>query len=163
MARTKEQKKAVVEKLQTIMDGAKTLVFVNIHGLKVSDATAMRRKLKADQTGFFVAKKTLTAKALEAKKYKGTEPALPGEFAMAYGADQVAPARGVYEFQNKLKDKISIVGGVFEGKYMSKDEMTAIAAIPPLPILRGMFVNVMNSPIQGLVLALGEISKQKTV
>jgi ribosomal protein L10 len=44
---------------------------------------------------------------------------------------------------------------------MSKDEMTAIAAIPPLPILLGMFINVINSPIQGLVLALGEISKQK--
>ena len=148
MARTKAQKKEIVAKLETLMDGAKSLVFVNIHGLKVADATVMRRKLKTDKVGLFVAKKTLTARALEAKKYQGTSPELSGEFALAYGADLVAPARGVYEFQGKFKDKVSIMGGVFEGKYMSKDEMLSIAAIPPMDTLRGMFVNLINSPIQ---------------
>ncbi len=160
MARTKEQKKEIVAKLETLMAGAKSLVFVNIHGLKVADATAMRRKLKTDKVGLFVAKKTLTARALDSKKYAGTSPALSGEFALAYGADLVAPARGVYEFQGKFKDKVSIMGGVFEGKYMDREEMLAIAAIPPLDTLRGMFVNVINSPIQGLVMALDQISKR---
>ena len=53
------------------------------------------------------------------------------------------------------------MGGVFEGKYMSREEMTAIAAIPPLKVLQGMFVNVINSPIQGLVMALDQISKKQ--
>ena len=161
MARTKEQKKEIVAKLETLMAGAKSLVFVNIHGLKVADATAMRRKLKTDKVGLFVAKKSLTARALDSKKYAGTSPALSGEFALAYGADLVAPARGVYEFQGKFKDKVSIMGGVFEGKYMDREEMLAIAAIPPLDTLRGMFVNVINSPIQGLVMALSEIAKKQ--
>ena len=160
MARTKAQKKEIVVKLETLMAGAKSLVFVNIHGLKVADATAMRRKLKTDKVGLFVAKKSLTARALNAKKYQGAMPELSGEFALAYGEDLVAPARGVYEFQGKFKDKVSIMGGVFEGKYMNREEMTAIAAIPPLAALRGMFVNVINSPIQGLVMALDQISKK---
>ena len=162
MARTKAQKKEIVAKLETLMSGAKSLVFVNIHGLKVADATVMRRKLKSDKVGLFVAKKTLTARALEAKKYHGVSPELSGEFALAYGADLVAPARGVYEFQGKFKDKVSITGGVFEGKYMNKDEMLAIAAIPPLDTLRGMFVNLINSPIQGLVMAIDQIAKKQT-
>ncbi|MDE1975586.1 MAG: 50S ribosomal protein L10 [Patescibacteria group bacterium] len=161
MARTKEQKKEIVEKLGKIMDDAKSLVFVNIHGLPVSDATAMRKKLKADKVGLFVAKKTLTGIALEAKKYEGSAPDMPGELALAYGDDLVAPARGVYEFQGKLKDKVTRVGGVFDGKYMNKEEMTAIAAIPPLKTLYGMFVNVINSPIQGLAMALDQIAKKQ--
>jgi large subunit ribosomal protein L10 len=161
MARTKAQKKEIVAKLETMMDGAKSLVFVNIHGLKVADATVMRRTLKGSQVGLFVAKKTLTVRALDAKKYAGAMPELSGEFALAYGGDLVAPARGVYEFQGKFKDKVSIMGGVFEGKYMTREEMTAIAAIPPLDTLRGMFVNVINSPIQGLVMALSEIAKKQ--
>jgi large subunit ribosomal protein L10 len=161
MARTKDQKKEIVAKLQTLIDGAQSLVFVNIHGLKVADATVMRRTLKKDGVGMFVAKKTLTGRALDTKKYAGTMPALSGEFALAYGTDLVAPARGVYEFQSKLKDKVSIMGGVFEGKYMSKDEMLAIATIPPLKTLQGMFVNVINSPIQGFVMALDQISKKQ--
>lgn len=144
------------------MGGAKSLVFVNAHGLKVADSTIMRRKLKSEGVGFFVAKKTLTTRALDSKKYEGTAPALVGEFGLAYGTDLVAPARLVYEFEKKYKDQVAIVGGVFDGKYMNKAEMTAIALIPPLKTLHGMFVNVINSPIQGLVIALDKIAAKKT-
>ena len=162
MARTKAQKKEIIEKVQTLMSGAKSLVFVNIHGLKLEDATKMRKALKADNVGFFVAKKSLTSLALASRKYEGTAPELVGEFGFAYGTDLVAPARGVYEFQKKLKDQVGIIGGVFENKYMTKYEMVAIASIPPFPVLQGMFLNVINSPIQGFVMALGEIAKKKT-
>ena len=161
MARTKEQKKEILEQLAKIMAGAKSMVFVNVHGLKVSDATVMRRELTKNKVGFFVAKKSLTSLALADKKYTGSAPALIGEFGLAYGEDLIAPARGVYEFQKKFKDQVNIVGGVFEEKYMTKEEMTAIANIPPLNTLYGMFVNVINSPIQGLVVALDQISKKK--
>ena len=162
MARTKAQKKEIIEKLDKIMAGAKSLVFVNVHGLKVSDSTTMRRKLTADKVGFFVAKKTLTQKSLASKKYEGSVPELLGEFGLAYGDDLIAPARGIYEFQKKFKDQVNIIGGVFEGKYMTKDEMMVIATIPPLQTLYGMFVNVINSPIQGMVIALDGIAKKKT-
>jgi len=145
------------------MEGAKSLVFVNIHGLKLEDATKMRRTLKAERVGFFVAKKSLTSLALASKKYAGTAPELVGEFGFAYGTDLVAPARGVYEFQKKLKGQVAIIGGVFESRYMTKEEMIDIASIPALPVLQGMFLNVINFPIQGFVMALGEISKKKTV
>lgn len=163
MARTKTQKKEIVEKLTTIMNGAKTLVFVNIHGLKVADATALRRALTAEKVGFFVAKKTLTSIALASKKYEGTAPALNGELGISYGVDLIAPARGIYEFQKKSKDTINILGGVFENRYMTRDEMTAIASTPPLNVLHGMFVNIINSPIQGLVVALDQMSKKQSV
>ena len=44
---------------------------------------------------------------------------------------------------------------------MDKEGMIAMASIPPLDTLRGMFVNVINSPIQGFVMALSEIAKKK--
>ena len=96
-------------------------------------------------------------------KVEGTTPSLDGELAIAYAADLIAPAREIYAFQKKLDGKIAILGGIFEGKYMSKDEMTTIANIPGMQTLRGMFVNVINSPIQGFVLALDAIAKKKTV
>ncbi len=160
MARTKAQKKETIEKLKVVMEGANSLVFVNFHGLTVGEATTMRKALKKEGVTFLVAKKTLVQKALESRGYSGSMPALVGEFGMAYGKDLVAPARGVYEFQRKLKDKANIVGGVFEKSYMNKEEMTAIAAIPPLQTLYGMLVNVINSPIQGMVIALDQMSKK---
>jgi len=161
MARTKEQKKEIMQKLEKIADGAKSLVFVNIRGLKVKDADALRKRLKSVGVGLFVAKKTLMGKALENKKYAGTMPELSGEIGLAYGEDLVAPAREVYDFHKKLKNVLEINGGVFESRFMSKEEMVNIASIPPLSTLHGMFVNIINSPIQGFVMALSEIAKKK--
>jgi large subunit ribosomal protein L10 len=161
MARTKAQKKEIVAKIKTLMEGASSLVFVAMDKFHVSDSMTMRRTLRAEKVGFFVTKKSLMSHALQDSKYEGSVPDLVGQFGLAYGSDLVAPARGIYEFQKKLKDKISIIGGVFDGKYMNKEEMISIASIPPQKTLYGMFVNVINSPIQGLVIALDQIAKKK--
>ncbi len=163
MARTKIEKKEILEKLEKITKDAKSMVFVNFHGLNVGDTTQVRRKLKSENVGFFVSKKSLTRKALDAKKIEGLMPELTGEVGLAYGVDLIAPAREVYEFQKKYKGSISILGGVFEGKFMSKEEMMGIAQIPSQKTLHAMFVNVINSPIQGFVMALDQIAKKKTV
>ena len=76
--------------------------------------------------------------------------------------DLVETTQQIKEFAGKFKDNIAIAGGVFEGKYKDAAEMTEIASIPALPVLRGMFVNVINSPIQGLVLGLNAIADKKS-
>jgi large subunit ribosomal protein L10 len=161
MARTKVEKKEILEKLEKIVKDAKSMVFVNFHGMNVGDTTQVRRKLKSEKVGFFVSKKSLTKMALDSKKIEGILPELEGEVGLAYGEDLIAPAREIYEFQKKHKGSISILGGVFEGKYMSKEEMMGIALIPSQKTLYGMFVNVINSPIQGFVVALDQIAKKK--
>lgn len=160
MAITKQKKKEIVDKIESALKEAKSLVFVNFHGLKVSDVTQLRRTLKNDGVKYTVAKKTLTGRALEGK-YEGTQPELTGELALAWGEDLVAPARGVYNFAKKFPEALKILGGVFEGKYMSKTEMEEIATIPPVDVLRGKFVNIINSPIQRFAIALGEVAKKK--
>lgn len=161
MPRTKTQKKEIIEKVRKIADESKTIVFVNFHGIKVADATKIRRKLKSENVGLFVAKKSLMGKAFEGSKATGTMPALDGEVALAFGADIVAPAREIYAFQKEYKDAIKIIGGVFEGAFADTAYMVSIAAIPPQKTLYAMFANVINSPIQGLVIGLNEIAKKK--
>lgn len=161
MAISKAKKGEIVEKLTKALKGAKSLVFVNFHGLKVSDATQLRRALKAEGVSYAVTKKTLTKRVLEAEKFSGTQPELTGELAMAWGEDLIAPAREVYSFQKKFPEGLKILGGVFEGKYLSKMEMEGIATIPSPQVLRGMFVNIINSPIQRFVISLNQIAEKK--
>lgn len=161
MAITKEKKQEILEKLKGIKNDSETVVFVNFNGLAVSDETAMRNQLRENSIGYFVAKKTLIDRALEGA-YEGEKPELNGEVALAYGADAITPAQQIREFEKKFEDNISILGGVFSGVYKSKAEMTEIASIPSLQTLRGMFVNVINSPIQGLAVALGQIAERRS-
>ncbi|MCK5021674.1 MAG: 50S ribosomal protein L10 [Candidatus Pacebacteria bacterium] len=158
MAIIKEKKKGLLDKIKGILGDSKTIVFVNFKGLNVLDTTQLRNDLRNEGSLYTVTKKTLLKKSLEESSVKGELPELEGELAIAYSEDEIAPARGVYEFQKKHKDNISILGGIFEGEYVDKEKMLSIAQIPSLKGLQGQFVNVINSPIQGLVIALNEIA-----
>ena len=161
MAITKAKKEAIIERLNSAKSDSESIVFVNFNGLNVDDSTAMREELKANGVQYFVAKKTLMKRAFDGA-FEGDMPALEGEIAIAYSNDAIMPAQKIKDFAKKHKDNISIVGGVFQGVYKDQAEMTEIASIPPLPVLRGMFVNVINSPIQGLVLGLNAIADKKS-
>ncbi len=161
MAITKAKKTDILEKLDGIKKEADSIVFVNFKGFGGQDTTAMRAKLREEGVGFFVAKKTLIKRSFDGT-YTGEMPALDGEIAVAYSTDAIAPAQNIKEFASKYKESLAIVGGVFQGVYKSKAEMIEIASIPALPVLRGMFVNVINSPIQGLAIVLNAIAEKKT-
>lgn len=161
MAITKAKKETILAKLEEVKKVADSIVFVHFSGLPVKDSTNMRTALRKEGVGFFVAKKTLMKRAFEGT-YTGTMPELEGEIALAYSEDAIAPAQNIKEFTGKYKDQLSIVGGVFEGVYKTQEEMIEIASIPGLQVLRGMFVNIINSPIQGLVIALDAIAEKKS-
>jgi large subunit ribosomal protein L10 len=162
MAITKAKKVDIVTTLTDAFKSATSVVFVKFNKLSVADTSKMRKALKAEGTKYYVAKKTLMRRALADLGVKGDMPELPGEIAIAWSeTDATAPARGIYEHGKKHKDTLSIVGGIFEGIFADAVKMTAIATIPPMIVLRGMFVNVINSPIQGLVIALDKIREQK--
>jgi large subunit ribosomal protein L10 len=120
----------------------------------------MRKELREKGVGMFVAKKTLMMRAFDGA-YTGTVPTLDGEIAVAYSADPMAPAQNMKEFASKYKDKISIVGGVFQGVYKDKAEMIEIAAIPGLDVLRGMFAQLINSPRQRFAVVLNAVAGTK--
>jgi large subunit ribosomal protein L10 len=162
MAITKQKKEEITAKITDAVADAASVVFVHFKGLSVADTSAMRKALREGGVGYYVAKKTLIKRVLSDQGVTGTLPELPGEIALAWSKeDATAPARDIYEIGKKHKDALTIVGGVWEGAYADAVAMNAIATIPPVPVLRGMFVNVINSPIQGLAIALGQIHEKK--
>jgi len=161
MAITKEKKQTILAKLDGVKNDSESIVFVKFKGFAATNATTMRAQLREAGVDYFVAKKTLMKRAF-AGNYEGEMPVLEGEIAVAYSIDAIAPAQKIKEFTLKYKDSLAIAGGIFQGVYKDAEEMTEIASIPALPVLRGMFVNVINSPIQGLVLGLNAIAVKKS-
>lgn len=158
---TLDKKKELVASLEGALKDANSVVFVKFDKLKVADVNTLRRSLQKEEVGYQVAKKTLLKRALSTHGYSGDLPEIPGQVAIAYSVDALASAREVFNFQKKHKDNISIVGGVFDGKYMNASEMMSIANIPPLQTLRAMFVNLINSPIQRFAVVLDQIALSK--
>lgn len=161
MAITKAKKQDIVAKVSDALKDAVSVVFVGFNKITVADTSAIRKALKGEGVGYYVAKKTLMKRALKDAGYEGELPELPGEVALAWTTeDATAAARGIFE-HGKKHEGLTILGGVFEKKYMDALGMKAIATIPSVPVLRGMFVNVINSPIQSMALALKAIADKK--
>lgn len=161
MAITREKKESIVAKLRDSLASAATIAFVNFKGLTVAEANELRRALRKEGVGYTVAKKTLIERSLEESSVAGTMPVLPGETAVAFGADALAPARELAVFIKKFPEHLAFTGGVFEGRFVSKEEIVAIAAIPPIETLRAQFVHVINSPLTKLAVVLSEAAKKR--
>ncbi len=161
MAISKEKKAKITDKAKDILKNSTGVVFVNFHKLTVKGVGNLRTALREQGVGYTVVKKTLLKRALAEASVTGELPPLRGELAVAYGADPIAPARGIREFADKNPDVLSIMGGIFEGRFMGEAEMKGVSLIPSRQVLLAQFVNLINSPIQRFAVALGEVAKQK--
>lgn len=161
MAKTREQKSAHLNELLDVAKNSQSVVFVSFDKLPVKDETSLRSTLTKNSVNYKVAKKTLLKKAFAESSVQGTIPELKGMVAVAYGSDLIAPAREVYTFQKELAEKLQIVGGVFEGKYMTQDEMMSIATIPSTPVLYAQLLAMFNAPIQGFASVLHQYAQKK--
>ena len=161
MALKKEKKIEIVSNLESSLKNAQSIVFVKFDKLTVADANTLRRSLQKESIGYAVSKKTLLKRSLVGFGITGDMPELQGQIAIAYGDDLLSPAREVLAFQKTHKDNISIVGGVFEGKYMDKSMMESIANIPPREVLLAQIAYLLKSPLQRLAIAVGQVAGQK--
>ena len=161
MAISRQKKEEILQEVSSVIGDAESMVFVNFHGLSVDDANKLRKELSQKGVNYRVAKKSLLKRAFDGSDVKGQMPELEGELAIAWGSDPVVPAGSIYAFQKSLDGAVSILGGVFEGEYKNQEDMMMIAQIPPLEVLRGMFVNLINSPIQRTAIVLGQIAEKK--
>ena len=167
MAITREKKAQLLVQLKGVVNGALSIAFVRFKSLTTKETNEVRQALKEENVRYAVVKKTLLFRTLKEAGIEGDMPSLDGEVAIAYlpkeaSDDPSTPARNLNSFVQKFKGKLSFLGGVIEGKFLSKSETETFAAIPSTPVLRGMFVNIINSPIQRFVIALNQVAEKKS-
>lgn len=150
----------MIKSLEGAIKNSKSMVFVNFHGLKVSDETKLRRELRDQGVSYKVGRKTLIKRALEGKA-EGLVPDLTGEVAIAYSDDQTSSAREIYNFQKTHKGMLNILGGIFEGRFVDSAYMMELATIPSREVLLSKLAFLLKSPIQRLALVVNEVAKKK--
>ena len=119
-----------------------------------------------------VTKKTLLQIAAREAKLPDLENAnLEGPISIIFSYDDaLSGAQIAFKF-SKDHDQVSLVGGVYDGKILSKTEAMELAKMPNreqlLSIFVGMiqspmnsFARMCNSPLTGFARAVSEVSKQ---
>jgi len=173
MAVSKQKKQEIVRDLQEKISRAKSVVFTKFFGVGANDINDLRGKIKDSDSEYVVAKKTLVDVAFADQKIDGLKVKdIEGEVAVVFGyEDEVAPAKIIDEFK-KSHESVELVGGVLENKFISAEQVQALAKLPSKLELYAKivgsikapvsgFVNVLNGNLRGLVTVLKKIEEQK--
>ena len=159
-----EAKKQVVEEIKSKIEASKSVVFANYDKLTVLEVTALRNQFKNANCEYKVYKNTLVRKAFNELGVSDFDSDLNGTTATVFCADETSGAavfaKAVKE-NPALTDKIVPKCAYLEKKYLSKDEVKALAAIPSKEVLIAKMLGCLQSSISKFVCVLDSIAKAK--
>jgi large subunit ribosomal protein L10 len=152
----KEEKTAVVAQLAESLNRASIAVISEYKGIKAGESDDLRRRLRAAQGEFRVAKNTLVRLAIKNTKFEALEPNLGGAVGLLLSyADPVDLAKTINSLR-ELGDRFKVRGGVLEGKQLTAAEITALAALPPREVLLAQLLGLLQAPATRLARLLNE-------
>ena len=132
-------------------------VVAQYQGTTVKAIQALRREAKNNGTKVSVVKNRLVIKAIEqTSNVKDVDTgALKGQLLYAFNAeDEVAPASALATFA-KTNPSIQFVGAITgEGKFISADEVKALAALPSKGDLIAQVIATLGSPLNDVMRGL---------
>jgi large subunit ribosomal protein L10 len=150
MALSKDKKHEVVAEVAAALGSSKMTVVAQYQGTTVKALQQLRRDARAGGTKLRVVKNRLAVKALQtvdALKDVDTGT-LNGQLLYAFNSeDEVAPAQALAAFA-KQNPTIVFVGAITaEGKFLSSEEVTALATLPSKEQLIAQVIATLASPL----------------
>jgi large subunit ribosomal protein L10 len=173
MAKSKEEKKKILEDLKREIKKQKMMVLVNFTGLKVKDFFELRKRLKSANSRIKVIKKTLLNLVLRefSPDFSQKLAQFKAQIAIVFGfEDEILPAKILHQFSLE-NPNLKILAGYFDKKLREKEEVITLAQLPAknelLTNLIGNlsapisnFINMLEGNIKGLIYVISQIKSE---
>ena len=149
---SKYVKDLVTQQLKHKLDGVQDLLLVNVVGLSVNSATALRRSLREKDIQLMVIKNSLARRATEGTVLAPAFEGSAGTLAMVWGAsDIVALTKEVVRLaSDKQYEAFGPRGGVMDGAKLDAEEVRRISKWPSREEQLSLLVGQILSPGAGL-------------
>ena len=152
----KEEKNVVVAQLAESLNRASIAVVSEYKGIKAGESDDLRRRLRAAQGEFRVAKNTLVRLAIKNTRFEALEPNLGGAIGLLVSyADPVELAKTINSLR-ELGERFKVRGGVLEGKPLTAAEISALATLPPREVIFAQLLGLLQAPATRLARLLNE-------
>ena len=151
---TKEEKREQSDLLRAVLDGVNTLFLLENTGLNVNEINELRSQVRGSEAIYKVYKNTVVKLAVEGTDKEGLTPDLVGPKALAYtSGDGIALAKVLKNFIDEHPE-LSLHRAYLEGQLLEADAARKIADMPSRDELVAKLLNLLQSPIRRLVVAL---------
>jgi large subunit ribosomal protein L10 len=167
----KEEKQQTIETLAEQFRSVNSGFLINYRGLKVVDATQLRRRIREIDGSYVVVKNTLALRAAKDSNFEALAPYFEGPTAVAYHrSDTIGLAKLLIEV-GKSNPSIAVKAALLEGKVFPATEMQAIASMPTREVMLSRllfllkaplqrFATVLQAPLRDLGLVMKQVPKQ---
>ena len=164
MSANVEAKKVIVEEIKAKIQESKSIVFADYNKLTVLEVTELRRKFKEANCEYKVYKNTLVRKAFNELGITDFDADLNGTTATVFCSDETSGA-AVLAKETKanpaLVEKIVPKCAYVENKYLDKEGVKALSAIPSKEVLIAKMLGCLQSSLSKFVYVLDSIAKAK--
>lgn len=151
MPKSRAQKEAILAQTSDRLSRSKSVVFVNIEGVKVGELEGIRDALFTDGLQLQVAKNNVFKLALKEAGYEVPAEVLDQPLGVVFSYDDaVASAKLTAPFVKEVA-ALEIVGGIMDGAFLSVAQVNALAKLPSREQLLGQLVGTLAAPLSGMV------------
>lgn len=145
------EKTDLVGALTERLSRAKTIYVTDFTGLKVKNATELRRRFRGVGVEYVVVKNTLLQRALKDASVAGLDSALEGPTALVLaGRDPIGAAKVLADFQKEF-ERPTVKAGLVDGRLITPAEVKRLASLPSREQLLGQVAGVLQAPLAGFL------------
>jgi large subunit ribosomal protein L10 len=150
----KAEKQQTVDSLGEQFRSINSAFLINYRGLKVVDATEVRRKIREIDGCYVVVKNTLATLAAKQTKMEQLEPYFQGPTAIAYHHKDVVGLAKLLTEIGKSNPSFAFKAALVEGKVIPAEDIQAIASMPSREVMLSKLVFLLKAPLQRLTMVL---------
>jgi large subunit ribosomal protein L10 len=150
----KAEKQQTVDSLGEQFRSISSAFLINYKGLKVVDATELRRKIREFDGHYIVVKNTLATRAAKQTKLEQLESYFQGPTAVAYHPKDVVGMAKLLTEISKGNPSFAFKAALVEGKVVPVTEIQAIASMPSREVMLSKLVFLLKAPLTRLTMVL---------
>jgi large subunit ribosomal protein L10 len=150
----KQEKQQVVDALGEQFRAINSAFLVNYTGLKVNDATYLRRRIREIDGKYIVVKNTLAMRAAQDTNLAPLAQHFVGPTAVVYHPRDVVALAKMLADISKANPNIKFKAAFVEGKVVPTSEIQTIASLPAREVLLSKLAFLLKAPLQRLATVL---------
>jgi large subunit ribosomal protein L10 len=163
MAVTKAKKAEQIEKLNSDLQKASSMIVGTFSKLTVAKDFELRKTIRTAGGRYQVVKNTLASRAGDGTKVAEALKGLKGVTSIAYTAgDPVALAKALSKYVEE-NPEFSFKTGILEGRVISTKEIKALATMPSKEEIYSKLLFLINAPAQRLVTVMNAVGRDIAV
>lgn len=142
------EKQLLLDEIKEQIDTSKALFFTRYGRLTPNKAHELRETIIKSGGNFEVVRKRILIKAASDANVSLDKDMLEGHVAVVFvEGDPIAMAKTIFGFTKDNEDLLTILGGQFEGKPCSAQEVEQLSKLPGKDEMRAQLLSVFEAPM----------------